>query len=429
MQPESIKPTQTSDTSTPSSTLASASTPETPQSKRSRHRKILAQLATLTGLLLLLGSIGLWMTQWRNETTRTQPNTSPSATTPALDTEVMLSGRQHIWEIAFIPSGEMLFTERGGTLSVYTAATGKATAIPGITDVRAVGEGGLMGLAIDPQFTQNRFIYTCFNSTAADIRIARFRLSEDLTSLQDRQDIVTGIPSNTTALSPGRHSGCRIGFGPDSYLWAGTGDTAQGDAAIQPKNLGGKILRVARDGKPATGNIGGDYDPRIYSYGHRNVQGLAFFDTAKNGVAGLSAEHGPGIDDEINELKPGNFGWAPSPVGYDEQVPMTDLTRFPDAVPAVWSSGSITQAPAGAIIIKGESWKGWNGALAVAFLKAEHLKILHLDNTNHAIREERILSSEYGRLRAIVQGPDGSLYLGTSNGNADRIIKIAPKMN
>lgn len=303
------------------------------------------------------------------------------------------------------------------------------TKVAGIEDVYAAGEGGLMGLAVDPQFAKNRFLYTCYNSTAADIRIVRFRLADSGGGLLERQDIVTGIPANTTPASAGRHSGCRIAFGPDGHLWAGTGDTAQGDIAIQPRSLGGKILRIDRDGNPAKGNLVGDFDPRIYSYGHRNVQGLAFFDNARNGMVGLSVEHGPGVDDEINELKPGNFGWAPPPEGYDEQVPMTDRVRFPDAISAIWSSGSMTQAPAGAVIISGENWKGWNGAIAVAFLKTEHLKILHLDNTNHVAKEERILSSEYGRLRAVAQGPDGSLYLGTSNGNADKIIKLTPKTN
>jgi glucose/arabinose dehydrogenase len=217
-----------------------------------------------------------------------------------------------------------------------------------------------------------------------------------------------------------------LAFGPDGYLWAGTGDNARGDTSIQPKNLGGKILRVDRSGAAAPGNLGGDYDSRIYSYGHRNVQGLAFFPSAKNGVLGLSAEHGPTVDDEVNELRKGNFGWAPPAQGYDESVPMTDLTRFPDAISAIWSSGNPTQAPAGAAVIKGKQWKGWDGALAVAMLKGQHLKILRLDDKNKVIKEEKTLVDIYGRLRAVVQGPDGALYIGTSNGN-DEILKLSPE--
>lgn len=394
--------------------------------QRSKGHKVLVRVATGVGLLLLLGGIFIWTSRWQDETSRTKTNTPLSDTTPLVDTSIVISGRQHIWEVAFLPSGEMLFTERGGTVSVVRDGR-EARQVVRITDVVAQGEGGLMGLAVDPSFAKNRFVYTCFNSTAPDIRIVRWRLADDLQSFQDRKDIVTGMPTNTTG-SAGRHSGCRLAFGPDGFLWAGTGDAATGDTAIQPKSLGGKILRVDRDGNSATGNIGGEYDPRIYSYGHRNTQGIAFFPVSKNGAPGLSVEHGSTVDDEVNELKPGNFGWAPPATGYNETgVSMTDTSRFPDAIPAIWSSGDTTQAPAGATILTGTQWQGWEGAIVVAMLKTQHLKILRLDASNHATKEERILANEYGRLRAVVQGPDGSLYVGTSTGSNDKILKITPR--
>ena len=108
---------------------------------------------------------------------------------------------------------------------------------------------------------------------------------------------------------------------------------------------------------------------------------------------------------------------------------MTDLASFPDAIPAIWATGNPTQAPSGAAIIRGKIWEGWNGALAVAFLKAEHMKILRLDENNQVTKEERILASDFGRLRSVVQGPDGSLYVGTSNGSNDKILKLTPKQN
>lgn len=106
---------------------------------------------------------------------------------------------------------------------------------------------------------------------------------------------------------------------------------------------------------------------------------------------------------------------------------MTDTARFPGALPAIWSSGDTTQAPAGATILTGTQWQGWEGALVMAMLKTQHLKILRLDASNHVTKEERILASEYGRLRAVVQGPDGSLYVGTSTGSNDKILKITPR--
>jgi glucose/arabinose dehydrogenase len=405
----------------------------TPAQLPESHRASRRRLIIIIAVIVLLGGGGL---AWRllkpsekpvSSASSSQSKTSalakPDTSTPRINTQVVVSGRKHIWEIAFLPTGELLFNERGGTVNAI--ADGKLIAVAHISDVAASGEGGLLGLAVDPDFAQNRYIYTCYNSNVNDIRIVRWRLADDLKSLQDQQSIVT-VVSAPESVYLGRHAGCRLAFGPDGYLWAGTGDNARGDTSIQPKNLGGKILRVDRSGAAAPGNLGGDYDSRIYSYGHRNVQGLAFFPSAKNGVLGLSAEHGPTVDDEVNELRKGNFGWAPPAQGYDESVPMTDLTRFPDAISAIWSSGNPTQAPAGAAVIKGKQWKGWDGALAVAMLKGQHLKILRLDDKNKVIKEEKTLVDIYGRLRAVVQGPDGALYIGTSNGN-DEILKLSPE--
>jgi len=374
------------------------------------------------GILVLLGLASLVVQlvfgDARQAVTETR-DTKPSTDTPGFTTQVLVPGLAFPWDVAFLPDGRMLYVERSGTLNVYQNEHVRTAVIPAVV---ARGEGGLMGLAVDPQFEQNRSIYLCFNSTSSDIRVVRWRLEADL-SPSTGQPIITGIPANPR----GRHSGCRIGFGPDGNLWVSTGDTAQGDTAIRPGSLGGKILRVTRDGKPVAGNLSGDFDPRIFSYGHRNVQGLAFFPGTKHDVAGLSVEHGSDRDDEVNELRRGNFGWAPPAEGYDESVPMTDTGRFPDAIKAIWSSGLPTQAPSGGAIIRGSAWKGWNGSLAMAVLKDQHLKILRLDENNKVVKEERVLAGTYGRLRSVTQGPDGSLYLTTSNGTDDKIIKLTPK--
>lgn len=342
---------------------------------------------------------------------------------PELFTEVIVDGRQNIWDLGFLPSGEIIFTERNGSISVH--ADGDSRQITKIDDVYNVGEGGLMGLVVDPEFSKNRYVYACFNSMqdGLDVRLARWRLNESLTDLEDRMDIITGLPSNTS----GRHSGCRMAFGDDDYLWVGTGDAAQNSNPQDPKSLGGKILRVDRDGNPAeTGNLGGDFDPRIYSYGHRNVQGLAMLLSPRDGIHGVSLEHGPRIDDEINVLKPGNFGWDPGP-GYDESVPMTDMVKFPDAIPAIWSSGSPTQAPSGATFVYGTKWRDWSGALMAATLKDQKLKVFHLDDELKVVSEQDFFSGEFGRLRAAELGPDENLYLTTDNGENDKIIRVTPQ--
>lgn len=390
----------------------------------SKKKLIVVGLVTLGVGLVVAG----WLL-WRDTTPNSRPvldtrGIEQSIEDPELTITTVLDGLTHVWDIAFLPSREMLFTERNGT--IYIVRDDEVHQLADVDDVRAGGEGGLMGLAVDPKFAQNRYIYTCFNSTAGDIRVVRWGVRSDLTALTGRKDIVTGMPSNKS----GRHSGCRLAFGPDGYMWVGTGDTAQNltpQSPQDPASLGGKILRVDSNGRAAPGNLTGAFDKRIYSYGHRNTQGLAFFAEAINGVVGISAEHGPGVDDEINPLQSGNFGWAPPDGPYDESVPMTDTNRFPDAVAAIWSSGDPTLAPSGAAIIQGSQWMTWNGAVAVAMLKTQHLRIVILDNDLKVIKEEVRLENDYGRLRAVSMGPDGALYVSTSNGNDDKILRLMPR--
>jgi glucose/arabinose dehydrogenase len=229
----------------------------------------------------------------------------------------------------------------------------------------------------------------------------------------ERDDIVTGMPYST-----GRHSGCRPRFGPDGFLWVGTGDAAIGTTPQDDGSLGGKVLRIDRNGNPAPGNPGGY---RWYSKGHRNVQGMAF---RSDGI-GMSTEHGPSEDDEVNLLVAGNFGWDPVP-GYDESVPMTDLRKYPNAIKAAWSSGRPTLALSGATFIEGAAWGDWNGALAVATLKAEHLHIYVVDAEGGVTGEERVIQNQ-GRLRSVRQGPDGLLYITTDGGGEDgKVLRVSP---
>ena len=342
---------------------------------------------------------------------------------PAYAVEPVVDGLDRPWDVAFLPSGQLIYTERNGKVSMLK--TGVASQIATINDVKASGEGGLMGMAVDPDFTNNRFMYTCYTASS-DVRVVRWKISEDSDELTDKKPIVTGIFSG----SGGRHQGCRIAFGPDNYLWIGTGDAASSGQNPQtpqsPKNLAGKILRVDREGKAVPDNLDTPFDDRVYSYGHRNTQGIAFLSSPRGDILGYSAEHGSTIDDEINVLKKGNFGWDPD-VAYSERgVPMTDTAKFPDAIEATWRSGSPTQAPSGMAVLSGEKWKGWNGALAVAMLKDQCLEIILLDETGKVSKDLRILT-EYGRLRDAQQAPDGSLYISTDNGgNKDKIIRVVP---
>jgi glucose/arabinose dehydrogenase len=238
----------------------------------------------------------------------------------------------------------------------------------------------------------------------------------------NRTDIVIGMPHNDN--SRGRHSGCRPRFGPNGDLWVGTGDAAFPTTPQDDDSLGGKVLRVDRNGDAAPGNPGG----RLwFSKGHRNVQGIAF---RSQDDLGVSAEHGPLVDDEINLLVAGNFGWDPGPgPSYDESGPMTDLTKFPDAVEAIWSTGSTTLALAGATFIEGGAWGDWDGVLAVATLKAAHLHVYFVSSDGEVTDDLRVIEDK-GRLRSPRQGPDGLLYITTDGGGSGgEVLRVTPVLS
>lgn len=339
------------------------------------------------------------------------PGTVPRP--PRLRVSTVVSGLDIPWDIGFLPDGTMLFTERPGRVSALVGGAVRVLATP--PDVVAVGEGGMLGLAVDPRFARNRLVYTCSNTTHGDIRVVKWRVNASVTRLKRGAAIVTGMPAS----AGGRHSGCRPRFGPDGYLWIGTGDAAMGTNPQSDSSLGGKVLRVDRNGAAAPGNPSG----RLwYTKGHRNVQGLAF--RPGTGTP-FSVEHGPDRDDEVNVLRAGgNYGWDPVP-GYNESVPMTDVVRFPDAVRPAWRSGYPTIAPSGGTFLSGRRWGTWDGAFLMAVLKGAHLRLLRFDGSNR-LTGERIVLTGYGRLRTAVQGPGGRVYVTTSNGGNDRILRITP---
>lgn len=390
------------------------------------HKKRLIPLSILMVCVVALAVIVYFRANTSDQNIVVKSNNKKSKIVgePNLETKEVISGLSHPWDMVFLPSGHMLFNERSGNISLFKNS--KVSQVAQMDDVYAVGEGGLTGLALDSNFKSNRYLYVCLNSrnsNGIDVRVARFKLSKSETLLSDRKNIVTGIPSN----SSGRHSGCRVRAASDGTLWVGTGDAAIASNPQDPKNLGGKILHVDREGKPVKGNLTDPFDPRIFSYGHRNVQGIALFEDGQvDGVYGYSVEHGSDRDDEVNLLKSGNFGWAPRVTYIETGIPMTDKKRFPDAISSIWSSGYPTIAPSGATIIRGNQWGKYSSALAMAVLKDKHVHLLKFDK-NYNIELEKEMLSGFGRIRSIVQGPKGNLYLSTDNGSNDKIIKVTPK--
>ncbi|MFE9743549.1 PQQ-dependent sugar dehydrogenase [Saccharothrix saharensis] len=346
---------------------------------------------------------------------------APSTTTSAgLKVEVVASGLSHPWDVGFLPDGRVLVPQRPGRISLVEG--GRVTDVEAdLGDVAARGEGGLMSLVVHPDFATSRRFTTCFN-TSTDVRLVTWEL-DGVKATRVKDPLLAGLP---TAAS-GRHSGCRMALDRDGDLLVGTGDTARGDVAQDRASLGGKVLRVdLATGEGVAGNPFGD---RIYTYGHRNVQGVA---VRPDGMV-FTAEHGPSVDDEVNVLQPGgNYGWDPSQGGtvggYDEDVPMTDLERFPDAVPAVWSSGQPTEAICDAAFLVGEQWGPLNGVLAVTALKGSKLLLFTVTQEGgvHSVAIPPELDGTHGRLRGAELSPDGSLYVTTSNGTDDKILRLTP---
>ncbi|MGH3931854.1 MAG: PQQ-dependent sugar dehydrogenase [Pseudonocardiaceae bacterium] len=361
-----------------------------------------------------------------------------NARVPAVQVEVLASGLEHIWDIGWLPDGSALITERPARIRLLSATRpdAKLTQVAvDLDDVYVRGEGGLMGLAVHPDFAQTRRFTTCqthqADGTPVDVRLITWELSPDATQARRVVDpLLAGLTLNPS----GRHSGCRLTLGPDGSLYVGTGDSARSAASQDRTSLGGKVLRIdLRTGEGAPGNPYTDApnaDTRIFSYGHRNVQGVV----VQPGTDQIfTAEHGPDVDDEINILRAGgNYGWDPSRGGtrssYDESVPMTDLQRFPDAVPAVWSSGGRTEAICGVAFIEGTQWGDMQGLLAVATLKGSALLLLRVDPAGGVVGVGQLpqLDGSFGRLRTVRQGPDGALYVTTSNGDDDQVLRITP---
>ena len=339
---------------------------------------------------------------------------------PDLRVATLVSGLSIPWDIAFTPDGTMLFTQRAGVLSSRLADGTVQTIDADFSDLFASGETGLMGIVVDPSFASNRRFYTCQGHTGPEIQVIAWTLNTAYTQATRVADpLVGGMPASSD-----RHGGCRLRFGPEGYLWIATGDAASGTLPQDLTSLGGKVLRV--DASTGAGAPTNPFAPsRVYTYGHRNVQGLAL----RPGTSQMwSVEHGPSVDDEINRLVAGrNYGWNPVP-GYNESVPMTDLVEYPDAVEAKWSSGSTTLATSGGIFLEGNQWGVWEGRLAVATLADSKLRLFEFTPDGAFVSQLIVpeLNGVFGRLRTPMMGPDGALYVSTSNGgSSDRILRIA----
>lgn len=340
--------------------------------------------------------------------------------------ETVIGGLDHPWDVSFFENGDMLTTERPGKITLRTKAGKVSTVNAPLDDVFVQSEGGLEGLVVDP--SAERIFYTCQTyqqgGKPIDARVVRWALSADGVSATRQKTILTGLP-----VTSGRHSGCRLRFVPGNLLAVATGDAADGTNPQDLNSLGGKTLRVGTNGEIPKSNpfySRGGNARYVTSYGHRNLQGV---DVRPGTDQVWTQEQGSTRDDETNLLQlGGNYGWDPVP-GYNESVPMTDTEKFPKAITAKWSSGKSTVATCGITFLRGKEWGRWNGALAIAELKNQGVRVLTLDPAGKVTREEQMpaLNDTQGRLRTVQSGPGGALYVTTDNGNdEDKVLKVAP---
>lgn len=308
------------------------------------------------------------------------------------------------WALDFLPDGSLIFTERPGRIRLIEAGRGfLPDPLLTVDESTQTAEGGLLGIAVHPDFNRNGFVYvyhTYRNGTGSFVnRVVRFKMAG--TALLDKTTVLDGIPGGRI------HDGGRIKFGPDGLLYITTGDAGSSNLAQDEKSLAGKILRIMDDGKiPDDNPFPGS---PVYSLGHRNPEGLAWDYRGRL----WETEHGPSANDEVNLIEPGkNYGWPL--IRGDEKAD--------GLVSPVISSGDDTWAPAGVAY--------YNGSLFFAGLRGQGLYEVRLEESPILIRPH--LSETFGRLRDVVLGPDNNLYVSTSNRDGrgvparddDRVLRV-----
>jgi glucose/arabinose dehydrogenase len=327
------------------------------------------------------------------------PESKPAAAAPRR-TGTIVKNLDVPWELAFLPDGSALLTERPGRVLWLDRNLKPAKRPAATVKVRAVGEGGLLGMAIDPQFASNRFVYL-YRTTASGNEVLRYRYAAG--RLTGPRLVVRGLRAGEI------HDGGRLRFGPEGALYITTGEAGDGALAQDPQSLNGKILRV-RDPR------GAPVRPEVVSLGHRNVQGLDW----QPGTDHLYAtEFGPDHHDELNLILEGhNYGW---PDFQGKAGPTPAIIDWYDVI-----------APSGATFVR-KPGSSWTGNLLVACLRGEQLRRIVFDGG--AVRSDQSLyQGRWGRLRQVVEGPDGAIYVLTNNTDGrgspgpgdDRIIRIVP---
>jgi glucose/arabinose dehydrogenase len=383
------------------------------------------------------------------------------------------------WDMAFLADGTMFFTEKCKGLSVRlpSGAVNKLMGVGGSSGYSAVGndlfcdgQAGVQGIAIDPDFANNRYVYL-FSSSKGDNRtyggynnvVMRLKVDGSLAKVSDRVDIISDLgykpkKSNHPFGGPGAHNGGRLRFSPaDGFLYVTIGDNHNGAGPQSPTEMRGKVLRVDRDGKAAPGNKPpAGFDARVFTYGHRNPQGISFRPGTNEPY---TSENGPWHSDEVTKLENGgNGGWDPRdkvngrpecPDGYcgyspnqmgavppKERaafMPMTDLKAYPNAMKPAWNNNGLSQGMCGSVWLVGKQWKEWEGRLAVGYAgigihgtpTGNRIDILDISKDGKSAKREELLWPTFaGRFRHLSLDQQGNLYV--ADEASGMIYKVTP---
>lgn len=359
-------------------------------------------------------------------TTSRGANTSFASSAGQLEVQTIASGLVNPWALAFLADGRMLVTERPGRMRIVSSDGQLSPALKGVPDVWATGQGGLLDVVTDHAFKQNNTIYFCFSERTAGggrTAVARAKLVDgDAPRLED----VKVIFRQQGPLSSGNHYGCRIAQARDGNLFVTLGEHfSHRDEAQNLGNHLGKLIRITPDGAAPNDNpfVGRDgARPEIWSYGHRNEQGLAI-----NPASGevWEIEHGPRGGDEVNIIGKGkNYGWPVIGYGIDYNGTKIHASTTKDGMEQPIKYWVLSIAPSGMAFYTGKLFPKWDGSLFTGALVGKMLVRLSL-NGNSVTGEERLLQDLNERIRDVRQGPDGALWLLTDNA-AGRILRVSP---
>lgn len=367
---------------------------------------------------------------WRTGAEMDFPVVPASKNVPQFKVETAASGLEVVWSIVFTPDERMFFTERPGRVRIVEKGKLRAAAFFTVPDIELSGESGLMGMALHPDFAENHFVYLAYAYQNAKkdqtVRVVRYR--ENGETLVEPKTIIEEIPASRY------HAGTRLKFGADGKLYITTGDATKQSRAQQLDSINGKTLRLNDDGSvPEDNPFAGNKKarPEIWSYGHRNAQGMDF--QPGSGLM-FQTEHGPSLidgvslfkrsgGDEVNIVERGkNYGWAKISHQSKRDGMETPLIEYSPAI-----------APASGMFYRGELFPELKNNFLFGALKGKAIYRLVLDGRK-IVSQDILFKEKYGRIREIAEAPDGSIYFSTSNRDGrgdpsiedDRILRLVP---